>query len=215
METKREAGRCAIGAFSSPIGKFIGRPRHAFPISVFFLFTIRFSRRPSGSETVVPRRDLFEWFPSQSGPLVKFLLASTFFALFLPLLLPLLLLLLLSSFVVGFLSDRNPSNRSRFESGFTWPISSPLYLSKMPRSCTWGDRDRGDRPFSLGSLNPLSLGITFNLASHRNFRVAQFISYAYLISPTQTPILISIIPLRTINTEISMLLHLERNETKR
>lgn len=87
-ETKRGACRCAIDAFSFPIGKFIRPPpRHAFPISVSFLFTIRFSRRPSGSETAVPRRDLFEWFSSQSGPLVKFLLASTFFASLLPLLL--------------------------------------------------------------------------------------------------------------------------------
>jgi len=181
VETKRAASRCAIGAFSFPIEKFIGHPRHAFPISVSFLFTIRFSWRPSGSETAVPRRDLFEWFPSQSGPLVKFLLKLPP-SPFLPhLRLPLCLL-----FILGFLSfDQNPSNWSRFESGFTWSIRSPLYLSKMPRSCTWGKRDE-EMVRSLGSLNPLP---RYNIypASYHNFRVAsQFISYAYLISPTQT-----------------------------
>lgn len=49
-----------------------------FPSQSLFLFTIRFSRRPSGSETAVSRRDLFEWFSSQSGSLVKFLLAPPF-----------------------------------------------------------------------------------------------------------------------------------------
>lgn len=98
-ETKRGACRCAIGAFSFPIGKFIRPPSTRishfglFPLHNTF-FTAPFRQRNSRSS---PRS--FEWFSSQSGPLVKFLLASTFFASLLPLLLrhPLFLLRFLPS----------------------------------------------------------------------------------------------------------------------
>lgn len=99
-ESEASCCRCAGGAFSFPIGKFIGHPRSTriSHLGLFPLYTIRFSLRPSGSETAVPHRDLFEWFASQSGPLVKFLLASTFFAPILPLLLLFLRRFLSSSF---------------------------------------------------------------------------------------------------------------------
>lgn len=57
-----DAGRCVIAMFSGtvfPIGKSSGRRRHAFSISVSLLRTMRFSRRPSGSETAVLRRQYF------------------------------------------------------------------------------------------------------------------------------------------------------------
>lgn len=105
-------------------------------------------------------------------------------------------------------SDQNPSNRSRLEGGFTWPIRSPLYLSKMPRSCTWGKRDE-EIVCSLGSLSPLPR-YNIYLASHRNFRVAsQFISQAYLISPTRNPYPnFYYTSWNAINIEISLPLHL-------
>lgn len=53
-----------------PLGNLSTTLDKHFPSRSLLLFTIRFSQRPSGSETAVPRRDLFEWFPSQSGPLV-------------------------------------------------------------------------------------------------------------------------------------------------
>lgn len=59
-----------------------------FPLRSLPSLQYAFSRRPSGSETAVLHRDLFERLPTQSGPVVEFFVS---FHLFLPLSLLLLL----------------------------------------------------------------------------------------------------------------------------
>lgn len=131
-ETKRGACRCAIGAFSFPIGKFIRPPSTRishfglFPLHNTF-FTAPFRQRNSrssprsfrsGSLHKVDHWLSFCWLPPFSLPSCPFCSAtpSSSSASSRPRPRP----RAFSS------SDQNPSNRSRLEGGFTWSIRDPL-----------------------------------------------------------------------------------------